>query len=126
MPMIQELTGGGAKYCFEAIGDPGAIVQASWALGLGGKLIQIGITPEEAMTGLPLAYTPPHCKSVIGTLYGNIRPHEDIPTFADMAMKGDFQLDKLVSKKFKVEEINQVVDAMEKRQIIGRWVCEWK
>jgi len=41
-------------------------------------------------------------------------------------MKGDFQLDKLVSKKFKVEEINQVVDAMEKRQIIGRWVCEWK
>jgi S-(hydroxymethyl)glutathione dehydrogenase/alcohol dehydrogenase len=125
VPIIQELTGGGAKYCFEAIGDPGAIVQASWALGLGGKLIQIGITPETAMTGLPLAYTPPHCKSVIGTLYGNIRPHEDIPTFADMAMKGEFQLDKLISKKFKIEEINKVAEAMEKRQILGRWVCEW-
>jgi len=125
VPIIQELTGGGAKYCFEAIGDPGAIVQASWALGLGGKLIQIGITPESAMTALPLAFTPPHCKSVVGTLYGNIRTHEDIPTFAEMAMKGDFNLNKLISRKFRVEEINQVVEAMEKRQIVGRWVCEW-
>ena len=125
VPIIQGLTGGGAKYCFEAIGDPGAIIQASWSLGLGGQLTQIGITPEAEMTGLPLAYTPILCKSVVGTLYGNIRTHEDIPTLADMAMKGDFELDKLISKKFKIEEINDVGDAMEKRQIIGRWVCEW-
>ena len=126
VPIIQELTGGGAKFCFEVIGDPGAITQAFWALGIGGTLIQIGITPEAVMTGLPLAYTPPHCKSVKGTVYGNIRTHIDIPTFADMAMKGDFNLARLISNKFKVEEINKVVEAMEKRQIVGRWVCEWK
>ena len=126
VPMILELTGGGAKFCFEAIGDPGAITQAFWALGLGGKLVQIGLTADEAITGLPLAFAPVHCKSVVGTLYGNIRTHEDIPTFADMAMKGDFNLAKLISNKFKVEEINRVVESMEKRQIIGRWICEWK
>jgi S-(hydroxymethyl)glutathione dehydrogenase/alcohol dehydrogenase len=125
VPIIQELTGGGANYCFEAIGDPGAIVQASWSLGLGGKLVQIGITRQEAMTGLPLAFTPVHCKSVVGTLYGNIRTHVDIPAFADMAMKGDFKLDKLMTKKFKIEDINQVIETMKKNQIIGRWVCEW-
>ena len=125
VPIIQELTGGGAKFCFEAIGDPGAITQASWSLGLGGQLTQIGLTPQEAMTGLPLAFTPVHCKSVVGTLYGNIRTHEDIPTLADMAMNGDFELDKLISKKFKIEEINEVTEAMGKHQIIGRWVCEW-
>jgi S-(hydroxymethyl)glutathione dehydrogenase/alcohol dehydrogenase len=125
VPIVQELTRGGAKFCFEAIGDPGAITQASWSLGLGGQLTQIGLTREEEMTGLPLVFTPIHCKSVVGTLYGNIRTHEDIPTFADMAMNGDFELDKLISKKFKVEEINEVGEAMEKRQIIGRWVCVW-
>jgi S-(hydroxymethyl)glutathione dehydrogenase/alcohol dehydrogenase len=125
VPIVQELTGGGAKFCFEAIGDPGAITQASWALGLGGQLTQIGLTQEEEMTGLPLVFTPIHCKSVVGTLYGNIRTHEDIPKLADMAMKGDFELDKLISKKFKIEEINEVGEAMEKRQIIGRWVCAW-
>ena len=125
VPIVQELTGGGAKFCFEAIGDPGAITQASWSLGLGGQLTQIGLTPQEAMTGLPLAFTPVHRKSVVGTLYGNIRTHEDIPILADMAMNGDFELDKLISKKFKVEEINEVTEAMGKRQIIGRWVCAW-
>jgi Zn-dependent alcohol dehydrogenase len=42
-----------------------------------------------------------------------------------MAMKGDLMLDKLITKKFKVEEINDVVEALKNRQIIGRWVCEW-
>jgi Zn-dependent alcohol dehydrogenase len=72
-----------------------------------------------------MAYFPPQCKSIVGTLYGNIRTHEDLPTMADMAMNGDFELDKLISKKFKIEEINDVYDAMDKRQIVGRWVCEW-
>jgi Zn-dependent alcohol dehydrogenase len=42
-----------------------------------------------------------------------------------MAMKGDLMLDKLISKKFNVGEINQVIEAMKNRQIIGRWVCDW-
>jgi S-(hydroxymethyl)glutathione dehydrogenase/alcohol dehydrogenase len=125
VPIIQELTGGGAMYCFEVIGDPGAITQAFWALGVGGKLVQVGITSETLMTGLPLAFAPVHCKSVVGTLYGNIRTQEDIPMFADMAMKGELALDKLIGKKFRVEEINQVIEAMKNRQIIGRWVCDW-
>jgi S-(hydroxymethyl)glutathione dehydrogenase/alcohol dehydrogenase len=126
VPIIQELTGGGVQYAFEAIGDPGAIVQAVWSLAIGGQLTQIGITPETDMTGLPLAYFPPHCKSVTGTLYGNIRTHEDIPMMADMAMNGDIDLGKLITNVFKIEEINDVYNAMDKRQIVGRWVCKWE
>jgi S-(hydroxymethyl)glutathione dehydrogenase/alcohol dehydrogenase len=125
VPIVQELTGGGANYCFEVIGDPGAVTQASWALGLGGKLIQIGITPPTSLTGLPLTFFSSHCKDLIGVMYGKIHTHVDIPRFADMAMKGDLMLDKLISKKFKIEEINDAVEAMKNRQIIGRWVCDW-
>jgi S-(hydroxymethyl)glutathione dehydrogenase/alcohol dehydrogenase len=125
VPIIQELTGGGAKYCFEVIGDPGAVTQASWALGLGGKLIQIGVTPPGTMTPLPLTFFTSHCKTVVGVLYGMIHTHQDIPTFADMAMRGDLMLDRLITKTFKVEEINQVAEAMKNRQIVGRWVCDW-
>jgi S-(hydroxymethyl)glutathione dehydrogenase/alcohol dehydrogenase len=125
VPIIQKLTGGGVNYCFEAIGDPGAVEQAFWCLTFAGKLVQIGLTPQESKTQFPLIFVPLHCKSVEGTLYGNIRTHEDIPAFADMAMEGNFKLDRLITKKFKVEEINKVTESMEKRQIIGRWVCEW-
>jgi hypothetical protein len=40
-----------------------------------------------------------------------------------MAMQEDLKLNKLVSKKFKVEQINAVAGAMLKRWIRGRWVC---
>ena len=126
VPIIKEqLTAGGADFCFEVIGDSGAVTQAVWSLGLGGKLVQIGITPEGEMTGIPHTYTPLHAKSIEGTLYGNIDSHRDIPLFADMAMKGDFKLDKLISKVFKLNEINDVIKAMQKREIVGRWICKW-
>jgi D-arabinose 1-dehydrogenase-like Zn-dependent alcohol dehydrogenase len=40
-----------------------------------------------------------------------------------MAMKED--QDKPNSKKFKLEEINGVVEAMKNHQIIGRWIRDW-
>jgi S-(hydroxymethyl)glutathione dehydrogenase/alcohol dehydrogenase len=125
VPIIKELTGGGAKYCFEVIGDPGAVTQASWALGLGGKLVQVGVTPPDKLTGLPLTFFVGQSKSLQGVNYGHIKPHQDIPAFADMAMEGELKLDRLISKKFRVEEINNVIEAMKNRKIIGRWVCDW-
>jgi S-(hydroxymethyl)glutathione dehydrogenase/alcohol dehydrogenase len=126
VPKVQELTGGGADYCFEVIGDPGAIVQAYWALGIGGKLIMVGIPPMEKPVTLPLTLTPPHNKDIIGTLYGNVRTHQDLPKFADMIMRGEYiDLNKLISRKFKLEEINDVNEAMTRREIVGRWVCQF-
>ena len=41
-----------------------------------------------------------------------------------MAMTQDLKLDKLITKHFKLEEINDVAEAMKRREIIGRWVCD--
>jgi Zn-dependent alcohol dehydrogenase len=50
----------------------------------------------------------------------------DIPRLVKMAMKEDLKLDKLVTNKFKVEQINDVAEKMHKRQIRGRWVLAWE
>lgn len=50
--------------------------------------------------------------------------HIDIPRLVDLASTGTLKLDKLVTNKFKLDEINDVAIAMEKREIEGRWVCE--
>jgi S-(hydroxymethyl)glutathione dehydrogenase/alcohol dehydrogenase len=117
--------GGGVDVAFEAIGDPGAIIQAYWSTGIGGKVVIPGITPHDQPTNLPLMLLPLHQKSILGNLYGSISTHVDIPRLVNMAMKEDLKLDKLISKKFKLEQINDVADAMVKRQIQGRWVCDW-
>jgi S-(hydroxymethyl)glutathione dehydrogenase / alcohol dehydrogenase len=125
VPIIQELTGGGARYCFEVAGDTGAQLQAYWAMGLGGKLITVGVPMEGEMTQLPLTYNSPQCKSIIGTVYGNIHVERDVPVLAKMISKGFFPIGKLVTNKFRIEDINNALEAMTKREIIGRWVCEW-
>jgi S-(hydroxymethyl)glutathione dehydrogenase/alcohol dehydrogenase len=124
-PKIQELTGGGVQFAFEAIGDPGAIIQAWWSTGIGGKVIIPGITPFDQTTNIPLMLLPLHQKSIMGNLYGSISTHLDIPRLIDLALKSELKLDKLVTKKFKLEEINDVAAKMVRREIHGRWVCEW-
>lgn len=126
VPIIQELTAGGAKFCFEVIGDTGAVIQAFWALAPAGKLIPIGAPEPNEAAALPMYFLGHHCNSIEGTVYGNISPRDDIPVFIDMVMRGDYQLKKLIGKKFKLDEINDVADAMTRRQIQGRWICEFE
>ena len=126
VPIIQKETGGGADFAFEAIGDPGAIVQAFWSVGVNGKVIVAGLTPHDATTNLQLQTLPFQQKSIIGNLYGMISTHVDIPRIVHMTNTHDLKLDKLVTSKFKLEDINDVADKMMKRQIRGRWVCAWE
>jgi len=125
VPKIQELTGGGVDVAFEAVGDPGAIVQAYWATGPMGKVCVTGITPFDTTTNIATTWMPFSQKSVFGQLYGKITTYVDIPKYVDMAMTHDLKLDKLVTKKFKLEEINDVAEKMEKRQTRGRWLLAW-
>lgn len=122
--VIQEMTGGGVDYAFEVSGNAGAYVQAYWSIGMGGALVAVGVPPQEAASELPMFILPLQAKSIIGTLYGNTRLRQDIPRFARMVGDGTLNMDKLVTKKFKVEEINDVIAAMQNNEIIGRWVCD--
>jgi S-(hydroxymethyl)glutathione dehydrogenase/alcohol dehydrogenase len=126
VPFIQRKTGGGVDFAFEAIGDPGAVVQAYWSIGVTGKLIIVGLTPHDQTTNLPLQVLPFQQKTIVGNLYGMISTHIDIPRLIHTAMTHDLKLDKLVGAKFKLEDINDVADKMHKRQLRGRWICAWE
>jgi S-(hydroxymethyl)glutathione dehydrogenase/alcohol dehydrogenase len=126
VPKIMELTGTGADAVFTVCGDVGAIVQAYWATGLMGKLCVIGLPPQDQTTNLPLIWLILQQKQIIGSTYGNISTHVDIPKLTQLAMTQDLKLDKLITNKFKVEDINDVAEKMLKRQIHGRWVCAWE
>jgi S-(hydroxymethyl)glutathione dehydrogenase/alcohol dehydrogenase len=126
VPRIQALTDGGVDFAFEAIGDPGAIVQAYWSTGVAGKLVVAGITPHDQTTNLPLQVLGFGNRSILGNLYGMISTHIDIPRLTQMAMTHDLKLDKLVTNKFKLDDLNDVADKMLKRQLRGRWVCAWE
>ena len=126
VPIIrEELTGGkGVHYVYEAIGDPGAYLQAFFTLRNGGRMMAVGIPSCEDMVSFPLFMVPFQANTIEGVLYGSLRHQIDIPRIADMALKGDLLLDQMITEHCKLEDVNEVMDAMEKRKIIGRWVFD--
>jgi Zn-dependent alcohol dehydrogenase len=126
IPVIQEITGGaGVDIAFECIGAAGALEQAWWALGMAGRMIVVGVMAQDEKAQMPLTFMPLQQKSMIGGLYGSISTLDDIPKLVDLAMTGDMKLDKIVAGKFKLEQLNDIAEQMENRQLQGRWVCEW-
>ena len=63
---------------------------------------------------------------MVGSLYGSMYAADiDIQRLVDMAMMHDLTIDRLITNKFKLTDINEVADKMNKRQVRGRWILEW-
>jgi Zn-dependent alcohol dehydrogenase len=125
VPIIKELTGGGLDYAFDASGDPGAIEQAVWTLGMGGKIMVIGIMGQDQVAKVPFTYMILQQKSIMTGLYGSVAVQDDIPKLCDLSLTGEMKIDKIIEGKFKLEQLNDIAERMERRQLNGRWVCEW-
>lgn len=63
----------------------------------------IKIKPHDLISG----------KQIIGSWGGGSSPDSDIKTLAEIYMQGKFPLQKLINKRYKLEEINQALEDLE-------------
>ncbi|MDA1348690.1 MAG: zinc-binding dehydrogenase [Chloroflexi bacterium] len=56
-------------------------------------------------------------KIVMGSMYGSSRPHVDFPRYLDLYRAGKLKLDKLVSKRFSLSEVNDAFDALGRGEV---------
>jgi S-(hydroxymethyl)glutathione dehydrogenase/alcohol dehydrogenase len=115
---IRDLTGGrGVDYAFEVIGSPKVIAQAFASLARGGKAVVVGAPPFGSEVTLPAFPFSMEEKSVIGSFYGTPRFHYDMPRIIDLYMAGRLKLDQLVTKTFRLDDINRSIEALEKGEV---------
>jgi NDMA-dependent alcohol dehydrogenase len=111
---VQELTWGqGADYAFEAIATPATIGQAYACVGKNGTLVVVGLT-DAAAESIPI---PPfemvlYQKTIMGTLYGDSQPRNDIPELLAMYHAGKLKLDELVTRTYTLDQVNEAYDDM--------------
>ena len=105
----KDLTWGeGVDYAFEAIATPATIGQAYACLGKNGTVVVIGLTPYTAES-IPI---PPldlvlFQKSIMGTIYGDSQPRNDIPNLLKMFHAGKLKLDELVTRTYTLDQVNE-------------------
>jgi S-(hydroxymethyl)glutathione dehydrogenase/alcohol dehydrogenase len=115
---IKDLLGGlGVDYAFEVIGAPAVILQAFNALKRGGKCIVVGVPGMGSDIAVPGPAVPLEEKSVIGSLYGSGNVKRDMPLLIDLYMRGKLKIDELVSRRIKLDEVNDAFAAMEAGEV---------
>jgi len=128
---IREITRGGADFGFDAIGRPETIAQLlpsvrpaipGWKPE-GGTAVQVGIPRQQVSVGV-LGELLPGGKVYRGTYGGSPNPERDYPMYVSWFQSGRLPLDRLVSRRFKLEQINEACEALERGQILGRAIVE--
>lgn len=105
---IQGLTEGrGADYVFEAIGIPAVQEQSLEAVRPGGMVVLVGVAPMGSGTNLPGAILTRQEKTVTGSYYGTANTARDFPLYADLYLKGKLDLDRLISRTYSLDQINE-------------------
>ena len=107
--IVKDLTWGlGVDYAFEAIATPATIGQAYACTGKNGTVVVIGLTPATAES-IPV---PPldlvlFQKTLMGTLYGDSQPRNDIPNLLAMYHAGKIKLDELITRTYTLDQVNE-------------------
>jgi len=109
---LVELTGGGADYSFECIGNVNVMRQAlecahkGWGesiiIGVAGSGQEISTRPFQLVTG----------RSWRGTAFGGARGRTDVPRIVDWYMDGKIDIDPMITHTLALDDINKGFDLM--------------
>jgi NDMA-dependent alcohol dehydrogenase len=115
---LQALTDGrGADVALDTAGVPGVVAQAYGAVRRGGTVVAVGLPAEGLTADLPAADIPREEKIVTGSFYGSCDPQVDMPRVLDLYMDGQLPLDRLVTRTYPLEEINEAFAAMSSGEV---------
>ena len=115
---LVQLTGGGADYSFECIGNTTTMRQALECCHRGwGKSVIIGVAesgqeistrPFQLVTG----------RVWLGSAFGGARGRTDVPKIVDWYMDGKIKIDELITHRLALQDINQGFELMKRGESI--------
>lgn len=108
--------GRGFDYAFEAIGAPATTNLAIRSVGKGGTAVLVGQVPAGVTVSIDPLLISDQERVIRGSNYGSARPVVDFPRILDLYMRGDINLDLMVTERISLEEINAGFDAMRDRR----------
>nr|WP_321985913.1 S-(hydroxymethyl)glutathione dehydrogenase/class III alcohol dehydrogenase [uncultured Lichenicoccus sp.] len=115
---LVELTGGGADFSFECVGNPTLMRQAlecahrgwgvSTIIGVASAGQEISTRPFQLVTG----------RRWIGSAFGGARGRTDVPRIVDWYMDHKIQIDPLITHRLPLERIDEGFDLMTRGESI--------
>lgn len=125
---IREITDGvGAEYTIDCTGNT-KVGRMAWMSGRKGSTnVVIGAYPADGTLELPSGSFHRVAKILKGSFYGDVNPFNDFPKIAQLYLEGKYDLDSLIIRKIKLDDINIAFDAFHdpKAKNMGRYIIEF-
>jgi S-(hydroxymethyl)mycothiol dehydrogenase len=110
---IQDLTDGfGVDVVIDAVGRPETWTQAFYARDLAGTVVLVGVPTPDMRLDMPLVDFFSHGGSLKSSWYGDCLPERDFPTLIDLYLQGRLPLEKFVSERIGLDDIEEAFHKM--------------
>ena len=116
---VQDLTDGfGTDVAIDAVGIPATAQAAFYARDLAGRMVMVGVPDQTSRFDIPAADFFSHGGSLKSSWYGDCLPERDFPMYIDLANQGRFPLDKFVSERIGLEDVEQAFETMKSGKVL--------
>nr|WP_271212227.1 S-(hydroxymethyl)mycothiol dehydrogenase [Rhodococcus wratislaviensis]GLK38651.1 S-(hydroxymethyl)mycothiol dehydrogenase [Rhodococcus wratislaviensis] len=116
---VQELTGGfGADVVIDAVGRPETWKQAFYARDLAGTVVLVGVPTPDMTLEMPLIDFFSRGGSLKSSWYGDCLPERDFPMLVDLYQQGRLPLEKFVTERIKIDEVEAAFHRMHAGEVL--------
>ena len=119
---IRQASGGGVAFAFEFAGSVRALELAYGITRRGGMTVTAGLPPPSATFPLPPVNLVAEERTVKGSYIGTCVPSRDIPRYIDLYRQGKLAVNRLMSGRLKLEEINRGFDLLNEGKAVRQVV----
>ncbi|WP_431956575.1 S-(hydroxymethyl)mycothiol dehydrogenase [Nocardia lijiangensis] len=122
---IQELTDGfGADVVIDAVGRPETWKQAFYGRDLAGTVVLVGVPTPDMTIEMPLIDLFSRGGALKSSWYGDCLPERDFPVLVDLYRQGRLPLDRFVTERIGLDEVERAFTAMHAGEVL-RSVVVW-
>ena len=116
---LRDLTGGfGPDVVIDAVGRPETFRQAFDARDLAGTVVLVGVPNPSMVLEIPLIEVFGHGGQTKSSWYGDCLPERDFPLLIDLWQQGRFALDKFVSERIGLDDVEKAFHKMERGEVL--------
>ncbi|WP_299560957.1 S-(hydroxymethyl)mycothiol dehydrogenase [uncultured Mycolicibacterium sp.] len=116
---VQELTGGfGADVVIDAVGRPETWKQAFYARDLAGTVVLVGVPTPDMTLEMPLIDFFSRGGALKSSWYGDCLPERDFPTLVDLHLQGRLPLEKFVTERIGLGDIEAAFAKMHRGEVL--------
>jgi alcohol dehydrogenase len=119
---VREATHGGADHVIETVGSEAVLADAYAATRRGGTTVTVGLPHPDRQLCIPAVSLVAEERTLRGSYLGSCVPERDIPRMVSLHRAGRLPVDRLVTHRLELDELNLGLDRLARGEAVRQVV----